>query len=185
MKRFSLLFVLLALSAVFAAAQEQNQTSPDSHEPRPRRMGEGFGRPGGLPGLPGLGADWWRNSEVAQSINLTEAQQKQLNDIFTSHRGNLVTLRGNVEAEEKKFHSLLEQQPPQQDQVLAEMTQLQIARNTMEKEFTVMSLSFRSVLTPDQWKKLQELTKERMGRRFGMHEPHGPRPEGPPPQEEE
>jgi Spy/CpxP family protein refolding chaperone len=180
MKRYSCLIALLLFATAFAVAQEQNQSPTDRHEPHPRHMGDKMegGMPGHGFGGPGLGGDWWRNSDIAQSINLNEAQQTQLNQIFSSHRDNLITLRSNVEKEEGKFHDLLAQDQPQQDQVLAEMTQLQNARNALEKEFTVMSLAFRGVLTPEQWNKLQHRTHERMERRFGPHRPGGP--DGPP-----
>jgi len=170
MKTLSYCLSLLLLTIGIAAAQSDNTPPPDKG---PHRYG--MRMPGmGMAGMPGLGHDWWRNSEIAQAINLNDAQKQQLNDIFSSHRANLIQAKGNVELEEGKLHDLLEQDKPQQDQVLAEMTQLQNARNAMEKEFTIMSLAFRNVLTPDQWKKLQAVTRERMGQMFRMHHPDGP-----------
>lgn len=172
MRRLSYCLSLLLLTIGIAAAQSDNAPPPDKGP-----HGHGMRMPG-MGGMPGFGHDWWRNSEIAQAINLTDAQTKQLNDIFASHRNNLIQAKGNVEIEEGKLHDLLDQDKPQQDQVLAEMTQLQTARNSMEKEFTIMSLAFRNVLTPDQWKKLQSVTREKMGR-FRMH--HGDGPGAPPP----
>jgi Spy/CpxP family protein refolding chaperone len=179
MKCLSQFVLLLTLSAVFAAAQDP---APAEHMgPSPRKHFT-TGGPRGFSGIPGFG-DWWRNSEVAQAINLSDQQKEQLNQTFASHRETLIKLRGNVEIEEGRFQDLLDQDQPQQDKVLSEMTQLQNARNALEKEFTVMSLSLRGVLTPDQWKKLQQLTKERMGKKmfFRMHGPEGPGPAGPGP----
>jgi Spy/CpxP family protein refolding chaperone len=118
-------------------------------------------------GMPPLG-NWWRNSEIAQQINLSDQQKQQLGQIFAGHRETLVQLRGNVETEENKLGALLDQDQPQQDQVLAEVTQLQSARNALEKEFTVMSLAFRGVLTPEQWKQLRSLSRQKM-MNFRMH----------------
>ena len=187
MKRWSYVITLFVLLTGFAFAQEQGLSTSGGPEPGPRHriMVQKFvGSPGGLPGLPGMGGDWWRNSEVAQAINLSDQQKQQLNQTFAGHRENLIKLRGNVEIEEGKFQDLLDQDQPQRDQVLSEMTQLQNARNALEKEFTVMSLSLRGVLNPDQWKKLQQLTRERMGNRmfFRMHGPDGPGPVGPGPE---
>jgi len=137
MKTLSYCLSLLLLTIGIAAAQSDNTPPPDKG---PHRYG--MRMPGmGMAGMPGLGHDWWRNSEIAQAINLNDAQKQQLNDIFSSHRANLIQAKGNVELEEGKLHDLLEQDKPQQDQVLAEMTQLQNARNSMEKEFTIMSLA--------------------------------------------
>jgi hypothetical protein len=65
----------------------------------------------------------------------------------------------------------------QVDQVLA-------ARGKMEREFTMMHLDFRKILTPDQWKQLRSMQGDRMHdriffRRFGPGEPD---PGGPGPQ---
>src|SRR5690242_13385765 len=122
--RTSVFFALLLLATGISAAQTDNQPRPDTSNPRPRMR---F-RPG-MPGMPGFGHDWWRNSELAQQIGLKDQQKEQLSQVFSSHRSNLVQLRANVAGEEGKLHDLLNQDRPPQDQVMAEMTQLQSARN--------------------------------------------------------
>ena len=163
-----ILFIFIFATA-FAAAQTPappNGPGPGGPPPRHHMMDMGPGGP--MMGIPG---DWWRNSEIAQELNLTDQQKQQLSQIFSGHRANLITLRGNVENEQGKLRDLLDQDQPQQDQVLAEVAQLQAARNALEKEFTVMSLGFRGVLTPDQWKTLRASAKEYM---HSHHHPGGP-----------
>lgn len=183
MKTLSCFLSFLLLMTGLVVAQGDNLPPPEKLL-QERKMGIAIHGVPGMPGMPGFGHDWWRNSEIAQAINLTDTQKQQLNQVFASHRTSLIQARGNVEIEEGKLSDLLDQDQPQQDQVLAEMTQLQIARNAMEKEFTIMSLGFRSVLTPDQWKKLQAVTRERMQNMFfKMHREGGPGKEPlPPPQ---
>ena len=189
MKKLLYLFLSLFLAVTLAAAQNQSETNtppPPSTEGGPphRHMHGGGGFPG-MPGMLGFGRDWWRNSEIAQQINLTDPQKQQLSQIFASHRANLIQLRGNVENDEGKLRDLLEQDQPQQDQVLAQVSQLQNDRNSLEKEFTIMTLAFRGVLTPDQWKQLRSLSQQRMMNFRGRHEGRrGPGPDGPPPPQE-
>lgn len=176
MKLSPRLLLIFIFAAAFAAAQNPappNGAEPGGPPPRHHMMDMGPGGP--MMGIPG---DWWRNSQIAQELNLTDQQKQQLSQIFSSHRSNLITLRGNVENEQGKLRDLLDQDQPQQDQVLAEVAQLQAARNALEKEFTVMSLGFRSVLTPAQWKTLRSSAKEHM--HFGHH-PGGPGGEPAPP----
>lgn len=177
MKKLSYCFLLLALTATLSVAQ--NESNSPNQGPHPHsKMGMD-----GIMGIPGLG-NWWRNSNVAQQINLSDQQKQQLGQIFSSHRANLVQLRGNVDAEESKLAGLLDQDQPQQDQVLAEVTQLQAARNALEKEFTVMSLAFRGVLSPDQWKQLRSLSHQRMMNFRNRRSQNGSGGEGtPPPQQ--
>ena len=182
MKTLSHVILLILLTAGIATAQnEPGAAAPNPGQGGPPHHRIGMGpMPEGMPGLPELGHDWWRNSELAQAINLTDPQKQRLNDIFAKHRPTLVTSRGNVEIEEGKLRDLLEQDQPQQDQVMTEMTQLQGARNALEKEFTLMTLEFRTVLSPDQWKQLQTLTRQRMMRHF-MRQPAPGGDAGPPP----
>jgi len=174
MRTLSCLFVLLVLATSISAAQTDNQPKPDTSNPKPRMR---F-RPG-MPGMPGFGHDWWRNSELAQQIGLNDQQKEQLSQVFSSHRSNLVQLRASVAGEEEKLHDLLNQDRPQQDQVMAEMTQLQSARNALENEFTMMTLAFRNVLTPDQWKQLQSISHAKMRTHFYKRAPEGSGPASP------
>ena len=137
-----------------------------------------------MPGMLGFGKDWWRDSQIAQQINLSEPQKQQLSTIFSSHRANLIQLRGNVENDEGKLRDLLEQDQPQQDQVLAQVSQLQTDRNALEKEFTVMTLAFRGVLSPDQWKQLRSLSQQKMMNFREHHQGRGHEENGPPPPQE-
>ena len=174
MRTWPFIFVLILLATSISAAQTDSQPRPDASNPRPHmRFRPGMG------GMPGFGHDWWRNSELAQQIGLNDQQKEQLSQIFSSHRSNLVQLRTNVADEEGKLHDLLNQDRPQQDQVIAEMTQLQSARNALEKEFTIMTLAFRNVLTPDQWKQLQSISQEKMRSHFSRRSPEGPAPASP------
>ncbi|HWY67305.1 MAG TPA: periplasmic heavy metal sensor [Terriglobales bacterium] len=173
MKTLSYCLSLLLLTIGIAAAQSDNTPPPDKGP-----HGRGMRMPG-MVGMPGLGHDWWRNSEIAQAINLSDTQKEKLNQIFGNHRPNLIKAKGNVEIEEGKLSDLLEQDKPDQNAVLQQLQALQTARNAMENEFTLMSLHFRNELTPDQWKKLQSVTRERMGKMFRMH--HGDGPGAPPP----
>jgi Spy/CpxP family protein refolding chaperone len=174
MKTSSYLLIFLLATGCLLSAQNDSQTPPDKAN---RRFV--IQRMDGVPGM-GFGHDWWRNSELAQKIGLNEQQTQQLNQIFSGHRANLAQMRANIEIEEGKLSDLLDQDQPQQDQVLGQLTQLQNARNALEKEFTVMTLSFRGVLTPDQWKQLQSMSHEKMF--FRMHKPGPGGPgDGPPP----
>ena len=182
MKKLFYLCLLLSLAMKVSAGQNQNDPAPPSQNPRHPHMGMG-GFPG-MPGIPGLGRDWWRDSQIAQQINLSEPQKQQLSQIFSSHRGTLMQLRGNVETEEGKLRALLEEDVPQQDLIRGELGRLQADRNALETEFTMMSLAFRGVLTPDQWKQLRALAQQRISDFRARRSEHGLGANGqPPPQE--
>lgn len=120
--------------------------------------------------------DWWRNSEVAQKLNLTDQQKQQLEQVFTQAKLQLVDLKGAVEKEEIKLQALMNADPMQESQVLAQIENVQAARSKLGKNFALMALNFRKILTAEQWKLLQQQDMMRFHRR---HE-ESDRPMSPP-----
>ena len=151
--------VLLGLVGPVAAASAQ-QSGPNPGFGQPfgdhREMGrdeEGGGMHGGFRGLPhGL---WWKNPMVVQQIGITPEQQKKMDDILQQSRLQLIDLKANVERQEVLLRPMLDANPPDTAQVLAQVDKLAQARADLEKANARMLLGIRTVLTPDQWTKLQ------------------------------
>lgn len=164
-KSIASLALLLGLIAPVATASAQ-QPGPN---PGPG-FGPGFGQPfgdhhemgrgeggdgmhGGFRGLPhGL---WWKNPMVVQQIGITPEQQKKMDDILQQSRLQLIDLKANVERQEVLLRPMLDANPPDTSQVLAQVDKLAEARANLEKANARMLLGIRTVLTPDQWTKLQ------------------------------
>ena len=132
---------------------------------------------GGMP--PG---NWWKNSEIAQQLQLTDQQRQQLEQAFVEHRMKLVDLRADVEKQEIKLQSLMDADQPAESQVMSQVDRLLTARGNLEKEFTAMTLHFRRIVTPEQWRKLQAVREK--GQRVMMfnRRVHGPETAPVPPQ---
>lgn len=124
--------------------------------------------------------NWWKNSDTVQKLQLSNQQVQQLEQTFIDHRMRLIDQQAALEKEHLKLQSLMDQDQPREAQVLAQVDQVQAARGRLEKEFTAMSLDFRKILTPDQWRKLQSMRPER-GNFFYRQVPPPGAP-GPPPQ---
>ena len=104
--------------------------------------------------------NWSKNSEIAQQLQLTDQQRKQLEQAFVEHRMRLVDLHADVEKQEIKLQSLMDADQPAESQVMAQMDRLLAARGNLEKEFTAMTLNFRRIVTPEQWRKLQTIREQ-------------------------
>jgi len=151
----------------------------------------GFGGPGGYGG-PGRGGrqtpppprpnrppmeralppgTWWRNPDMVQKLGLNTDQQKKIEDIFQQQRLKLVDLDATLEKEEITLEPLMSADSPDETKTLAEIDKVAQARAELEKANARFLFAIRRVLTPDQWKKLQEDSRP----------PGGPRG-GPPPQ---
>jgi Spy/CpxP family protein refolding chaperone len=116
--------------------------------------------------------EWWKNADTIQKLSLTEDQQKKMDGIFQQSRLTLIDLKANLEKQEVLLEPMLNANPPDSAKALAQIGKVADARAELEKTNAKMLLGIRSVLTADQWTKLQ--TSER-GRR-GM--PYNSKPDG-------
>ena len=98
---------------------------------------------------------WWTDPALVQKLGLTEEQQKRIDGIFQQTRLKLIDLSAGVEKQEALLEPLLEADRPDEAQVLSQIDRVAQARAELEKANARMLLGFRSVLTQDQWKKLQ------------------------------
>jgi Spy/CpxP family protein refolding chaperone len=117
---------------------------------------------GGLPG--GLGFQWW-DSPVANGLNLSEAQNKQIRSIVAEYRSKLIDLRANEEKAQGDFQDVFNDAPADQRRANDAIDRLGNARAEMTKVISQMSLKMRNVLTTEQWQQLRERQEERMRNR--------------------
>lgn len=190
------------LSGVFALAQQPDGGPPPSsfHTP-PGQLPSQFPRPSDHDGRnrsdgmrpdfriapPGM---WWKNPDLIQKLALTPDQQKRMDDIFQQSRIQLVHMKASLEEEQILLEPMLNANPLDETKTLAQISHIADTRADLEKANARMLLNLRSVLTPDQWTKLQSQERENrrmMMQRFrrpdGPDEPHIPdaRGEAPPP----
>src|SRR3954468_10354627 len=118
---------------------------------------------------------WWKNSKIAEKLNLTDAQTKQLEDTFYQHRLKLVDIGAAMEKSDMKLQQMLDADTVDESAVNSQVDQGLAARGQMEREFTNMNLNFRKILTPEQWKQLRAMRGEHMQDRIFMR--HAPPPD--------
>jgi len=177
-----LLAVLLCLLAPgFAFAQGFDGPAPDPGGPPDPAQGpamqgapmerafhvEHFGR-------------WWDNPQMAQQLNITDQQKKQMDDIFLQHRLKLIDLHANLDKQETLLQPLIEADQPDETKILAQIDAVAQARAELEKANARMLFDIRKTLTPDQWQKLKTMREEHgpgklmRDRRGGEGGPGGP-----------
>jgi Spy/CpxP family protein refolding chaperone len=122
-------------------------------------------------GPPGI---WWKNPDIIQKLTITSDQQKRMDDIFQQSRVQLIDLKAAVQREEVQLEPMLAANPPDTNKILAQIDRTAQARAELEKANAKMLLGIRTVLTPDQWTKLQ--AEERDNRRMfrDRQRPDGP-----------
>jgi periplasmic protein CpxP/Spy len=109
----------------------------------------------GPPRHSGSSGRWWANPATVQRLGLTEDQQKKIEEVFGQSRLKLIDLSASLQKEEAILEPLLDADPPEEPKILAQIDRVAQARAELEKANARMLLGFRTVLTQDQWKKLQ------------------------------
>src|SRR5258708_31862832 len=66
-----------------------------------------------------------------------------------------------MEKEDLKLQSLLDADVPNEGQVGSQVDQVLAARGKLEREFTMMNLDLRKVLSVEQWRQLKTIREER------------------------
>ncbi len=180
------LAMLAALSSVGSAAQAPGEGGPGMEPHRPP-MERAFGPGGGMKGEHGR---WWNSPQAIEKFKLTEPQRKAMDGIYQKDRTALVDLHGNLEKAELAMEPLMNDDQPNESQILSQIDKIAQARAELEKANARMLLGLRKELTPDQWKLIQA---DRAARREGMgpgggrhgdmmHHRRGPDAGAPPPQ---
>jgi len=164
--------VLLSLASLISLAPAMPALAQgrDGINPGPPPMERSF-RAGG----PGR---WWDNPNVAQQVGITDDQKKKMDDIYQQHKLQLIDLKAAVEKQETIMDPLIQADQPDETKILSQIDAIAQARAELEKANARMLFGIRTVLTPDQWKKLRTMAQARMQRGDGMRKWGGPRGEG-------
>lgn len=120
---------------------------------------------------------WWNNPKVAAELNLSQDQKTKLGAIMQQNRINLIDLHATLEKEEATLDPLMSADTPDEAKVTGQIDKVAQARAELEKSHARMLLQMRTVLTPDQWSKLQAMH----GGMMHMHMEHPSAPAAPAP----
>jgi len=180
---FLLAALLCLLAPGFAFAQGFEGSAPDPGGPPDPMQGPG-------PGMPGPPMEhafhvehfgrWWDNPQMAQQLNITDQQKKQMDDIFLQHRLKLIDLHANLDKQETLLQPMIEADQPDETKILSQIDAVAQARAELEKANARMLFDIRKTLTPDQWQKLKTMREEHgsgkmmRDRRGGPDGPGGP-----------
>ncbi len=97
---------------------------------------------------------WWNDPDIAQSVGLSAAQIKRMDETFDGARDHLIDLDAAVRKAEGGLQSLLDTDPIDRGKVMAQVEKLTQAKSELEKAAAQMLLDIRVQLTHDQWVKL-------------------------------
>jgi len=103
---------------------------------------------------------WWRIPQVAEKLALTDAQQRQLDELFMDNRGKLVELKSALERERTELNVLLEKEPVNEAAVMAQLKKLEAARTDLSSERLRFGLEVRKILGYEKFQDLKTFFKD-------------------------
>lgn len=165
------LYAAAVAAPVVRAQSEEVITTPPTHvmyTPAAQAPAPGVRMrtpgPGGMAPTPEARPDlgkWWKNSEIASELGLTEAQINQIEQTFFDHRLKLIDLSADVQRNEARLQPLMEADQVDEAKISAQLDQFLAARSRLEKANLMMMLSIRKVLSVQQWRRLEEFREHR------------------------
>lgn len=129
------------LTDVEASGARQSGNAPNAR-PTPRRPPE-----------------WWKTPKYMQELKLTAEQSAQLEQIILAGRTRMTASKEDLDRAESDFRQLMSQPNVPQRQLLNAAERLEMARYSIAKERTMMTVRIHSVLTPDQRAGLAAIAK--------------------------
>jgi Spy/CpxP family protein refolding chaperone len=128
---------------------------------------------------PRVPRDWWDNP-VADGLNLSDAQRKQIQTTIREYRNRLVDARAAVDKAEGAMDDVFNSDGAvDQKRANEAVDRLASARSDLTKVVSQMSLRMRGVLNTQQWQELQRRRGGGPGRFDAKPGPDGPRRFGP------
>jgi len=110
---------------------------------------------------------WWERPRVAEQLGLTGEQKTKLDSAALASARIMIDLKAEVEKAELDLKAAADIEPLPAARVREAFKALQQARARLESERFEMLLKVREVLTREQWRKLQELKRDRLRERGG------------------
>lgn len=115
---------------------------------------------------------WWE-SPIAQDLNLTPEQRKQIQATLREYRDRLIEQRAAVQKAEGQVMDLMNEDQVNEAKSREAIEKLVAARAELMRTVSLMSLRLRTVLTPQQWQELRKRRAQQLAQR-----PLGPAPGG-------
>jgi Spy/CpxP family protein refolding chaperone len=144
----------------------QGRSSADGQRPSPRP-----GSPGGLPGLPPSGSEWWKDPEVKKRIRLTETQSAKIDQIWRVREREYGPYSAEFDRQWQEMERMAAERTASVEEFALQVSRTQALRTKLQESRYVMLYRISKELTPDQLTKLQELERERRSQGRGRGGP--------------
>ena len=120
---------------------------------------------------------WWNNPQASKKLNLTDDDQKKLNDQYIESRRQLIDLKSAVEKERFELENLLEKREINETEIMNQFRKLEDTRTGLAAERLRFIIQARKILGYDRFQTLKMLHKQRQSmRKIGRNMERRPAP---------
>lgn len=171
--------IILVLALIFIPMAVMAQMG-DGDKGRDGMMGDGMMGGGmGMHGM-GMGGDMMEMMGMmreASHLDLTADQKRQVQHLRLKHRKEAIPILARIQTAEIELQELFLADPVNMEKVRAKMREKHDAMAELDLSHLLLMQQFKSILTPEQRKRLESMMME-MGHTPGMgRERRGPGPE--------
>jgi Spy/CpxP family protein refolding chaperone len=156
------LVVTVVLAVPLMVSAQTNDTRAPRMNPQattPSITAPGFPFPGGLPA--GFLDQFWDDPSITAELHLTDQQRKQLQDAALTQQLALIDGGADALKAVARLSALLAADQLDDLAYKQQLNNLAAASGKVIQDLGEMVVSPRRVLTPEQWKKLQALKREK------------------------
>lgn len=113
---------------------------------------------------------WWRTPDIAEQLQLGEAEIRQLDDAFEVARIRMIELKGKVEIEQQKLSALMEKTDFNEAAVREQHRMQEAARTQLADVRFDFLLVVRKIVGHDRFVKLLDIREEQRRQRHADRE---------------
>ena len=103
---------------------------------------------------------WWKRPRIVQELQLTSAQDAQLEKIFAKSKPRLIDLRADLEKKQFEYEQAMQADTVDRKAVEAKIEAREEARARLQTELSLMELDMKQVLKPEQREHLMRMREE-------------------------
>ncbi len=101
---------------------------------------------------------WWKVPRIVKELGLTSAQQREIEEIWSQNRRNLIDLKAQLDRSHLDLSELLSRYPVDESAALEAFDSAADARQAIEKAALVMRIRIKNLLLPEQQEKFESLS---------------------------
>lgn len=117
---------------------------------------------------------WWRLPQIAEKLNLTNEQRRQLDELFFTNRRKLIEMKSILERERLELDSVFNREPIDEEGIMAHFRRLEAARHRLATERFKYLIAVRKIVGIDRFQRLEMIFRGFRGVRPRAMEPLDP-----------